>query len=363
MPVTVAVGHVLQACEAIAEAHALGIVHRDLKPANLFLTQRADGSPLVKVLDFGISKAAPTEPGANLTRTQTVMGSPAYMSPEQLRSSRDVDARSDIWSLGIVLYELVSGRQPFTGQTFSEICLKVGMDPLPPLAMPYLPPGFAAVVATCLEKDPRQRYQNLAELTAALAQFVPEPSRVSAVRVSRVLNVAPDSIRTVATAAVPASPTTLWSASGQMTAPPARTRRGRLWIGVGLVALAAAAGLAYSMSGSPSGGQVGASGVPDSTARAPATSPAAAAPVSAVAPQPQLADAGVASAAASPDAGAAVADEPSAPPASAPAAASEAAKRRSRDRGAAPGQPSGKAAPARRGRRSTDDDLDLDIRR
>jgi serine/threonine-protein kinase len=95
----------LQACEALAEAHALGIVHRDIKPANFFLTRRADGTPLLKVLDFGISKTSTMN--GQLTVTQTVMGTPAYMSPEQMRSSHDVDHRSDIWSLGVVLYELL----------------------------------------------------------------------------------------------------------------------------------------------------------------------------------------------------------------------------------------------------------------
>ena len=116
----------LQACEALAEAHSLGIVHRDIKPANFFLTRGSDGAPLLKVLDFGISKAPTT--GSNLTATQSVMGTPAYMSPEQMRSSRDVDNRSDIWSLGIVLYELLQGAPPFGGDTFSSMVIKVVTD-------------------------------------------------------------------------------------------------------------------------------------------------------------------------------------------------------------------------------------------
>src|SRR4051812_480796 len=107
MPMSDAVDAVLQACEALAEAHALGIVHRDLKPANLFLTRRPDGTPSIKVLDFGISKL--TAPGADhsMTKTSAVMGSPLYMSPEQMTASRGVDARTDIWALGVVLYELL----------------------------------------------------------------------------------------------------------------------------------------------------------------------------------------------------------------------------------------------------------------
>ena len=126
MPVEQAVEFVLQACEAIAEAHALGIVHRDLKPANLFCVRRADGLLSVKVLDFGISKV--TAPGAgdsSMTRTSAVMGSPLYMSPEQIQSSKRVDARSDVWSLGVILYQLVSGQTPFDAEEVMELAVKI----------------------------------------------------------------------------------------------------------------------------------------------------------------------------------------------------------------------------------------------
>src|SRR3984957_9184121 len=118
LPVEEAIDYALQAMEAIAEAHTVGLVHRDLKPANLFLTRRPDGSGLIKVLDFGISKATESSPrDQSLTATAAIMGSPVYMSPEQLRSSKNVDARTDIWALGIILYELVSGRTPFEDET------------------------------------------------------------------------------------------------------------------------------------------------------------------------------------------------------------------------------------------------------
>ncbi|MCL2449490.1 MAG: serine/threonine protein kinase, partial [Polyangiaceae bacterium] len=122
----------LQACEAIAEAHSLGIVHRDLKPANLFVIRRNDGLESIKVLDFGISKVTGRMRGGSTSGTQAgiIIGSPHYMSPEQMRSSRDVDPQSDIWSLGIVLYELLAGHPPFVAETFSEICVKVVTDPL-----------------------------------------------------------------------------------------------------------------------------------------------------------------------------------------------------------------------------------------
>ena len=158
----------LQACEALAEAHSLGIVHRDIKPANFFLTRGSDGAPLLKVLDFGISKAPTT--GSNLTATQSVMGTPAYMSPEQMRSSRDVDHRSDIWALGIVLYELLQGVPPYGGDTFSSMVIKVVTEPLPRLTV-ALPGDLEAIVYRCLEKDPARRFQNVAELTQMLAPY------------------------------------------------------------------------------------------------------------------------------------------------------------------------------------------------
>ncbi len=158
----------LQACEALAEAHALGIVHRDIKPANLFITRRADGTLLLKVLDFGISKIQTTS--GLLTATQTAMGTPAYMSPEQMRSSHDVDHRSDIWSLGVVIYELLQGAPPFGGDTFSSMVLKVVNEPLPKLTV-RLPGDLDDVVYRCLEKDPARRFQSTAELAQAIAKY------------------------------------------------------------------------------------------------------------------------------------------------------------------------------------------------
>ena len=123
-----AADYVLQACFAVAEAHSLGIVHRDLKPANLFVTRRMDGTTLVKVLDFGISKSAAGD-GRQLTPTQAMLGTAACISPEQMRSAGSVDARTDVWSIGTVLYELVEARRPFQADSFSEMCVMVAMDP------------------------------------------------------------------------------------------------------------------------------------------------------------------------------------------------------------------------------------------
>ena len=175
--------YVLQACVAIAEAHSLGIVHRDLKPANLFVTRRLDGTMLIKVLDFGIA-TAPSSQELKITKTTAVMGSPGYMSPEHLRSARDVDVRSDIWALGVILYEASTGKLPFIAQTITELAVKVVMDEPEPLV--GIDPTYAAVVTRCLQKDPAQRYQNIAELAADLAPIAGESAQASAFLVMKI---------------------------------------------------------------------------------------------------------------------------------------------------------------------------------
>jgi serine/threonine protein kinase len=179
----VAADYVLQACEAVAEAHSLGIVHRDLKPQNLFLTTRVGGAPLIKVLDFGISKMA-SEVASGLTQTQTTIGSPLYMAPEQMRSARNVDGRADIWALGVVLYKLMSGEVPFQADTMPELCYKVVHDPPRPLTevRPDVPAGLAAIVMRCLEKEPEMRFANVGELASALEPFAPVAAYASAER-------------------------------------------------------------------------------------------------------------------------------------------------------------------------------------
>ncbi len=173
LPVDAAAEYIAQACEAVAEAHAQGIIHRDIKPQNLFLTTHMGGSPLVKVLDFGVSKVS-IAGIETLTRSTTVMGSPLYMSPEQMRSARDVDPRSDVWSLGIVLFELLTGRVPFDADSMPALCLKVVSDDMPRLDRDRtdVPAELAAIVLRCLAKDPDRRYRDAAELGAALTRFL-----------------------------------------------------------------------------------------------------------------------------------------------------------------------------------------------
>jgi eukaryotic-like serine/threonine-protein kinase len=189
LPVEDAVDYLLQACEAVAEAHAFGIVHRDLKPANLFLTHAPDGSPCVKVLDFGLSKLVAAEPPGALTAHHQVLGSPHFMSPEQMRSSRDVDARSDVWALGAVLFTLIAGRCPFEGRVFAEICAAVLGGDRKRLRdeRPDAPAELEAIVARCLSADPEARYESVASLAVALAPFAPQRAHPRVERVGRVL--------------------------------------------------------------------------------------------------------------------------------------------------------------------------------
>ncbi|WP_438018507.1 protein kinase [Sorangium sp. So ce315] len=187
-----AADYVLQACVAMAEAHAAGIVHRDLKPANLFLTAKPGGAKLIKVLDFGISKEL-RGGGAALTRTWEMLGSPVYMPPEQMRSSRSVDARSDIWALGAILYRLLTGRPPFEAPALAELMLLVATaEPVPPSALRSdLPSELERVIFHCLQKDPAQRPQTVAELSLALAPFAPAGGQERAERAARIVAAAP----------------------------------------------------------------------------------------------------------------------------------------------------------------------------
>jgi serine/threonine-protein kinase len=181
------VSYMLQACSGLAVAHSLGIVHRDLKPENLFLAIEPDGGECLKVLDFGIARSH-SRPRP-LTRGKVGVGSPGYMSPEQVEGSAHVDARSDIWTLGVVMYELLSHRSAFSGETPQSLCLQILNSPVEPLAhlRPDLPAALVYVVERCMERDPARRFQNVAELAEALAPLHEASPPSDAERVRRVL--------------------------------------------------------------------------------------------------------------------------------------------------------------------------------
>jgi serine/threonine protein kinase len=189
-PIDLAVECVLQACEALAEAHALGIIHRDLKPANLFLTEAVDGSPCVKVLDFGISRMSRRHGLSALTDPGTVLGTPSYMAPEQMEAADTVDARSDIWALGTILYELLVGKPPYTGESLPQIFMKIMRSKTPKASAVRsgVPSGIDVIIARCLEIDAPERFQTVAELAWALSTVGAPHARDSAARISRVFD-------------------------------------------------------------------------------------------------------------------------------------------------------------------------------
>jgi serine/threonine-protein kinase len=250
LPFEQAVDFILQACQALADAHAIGIIHRDIKPSNLFVIRKTDGNESLKVLDFGISKvtgvaAAGTDMG--MTSTRSLMGSPLYMSPEQMASSRDVGVCSDIWSLGVTIHELLTGKPPFEADNVTELCSKVLTQPTPRLRdwRPDAPERLQAVIDRCLEKQPEKRYSNVAELAIALMPFGTKRGRLSAHDALRVLQAAGMSMSALAlppsSTDVSPSPTSAQAATGTVapwsqTHPEAKRRAGLL-IGASAVLL------------------------------------------------------------------------------------------------------------------------------
>lgn len=172
-PFETSVSYIVQACDALTEAHAAGIIHRDLKPENLFLTRRGSGAVVVKVLDFGISKVSATEADAPPSLAIGNVGTPLYMAPEQMRSSHDVDPRADIWSLGAILFELLSGLPPFPARSYADLCVVVASGEKPRLDVleAIAPPALIEIIGRCLKCDPAHRFQTTAELAAALEPF------------------------------------------------------------------------------------------------------------------------------------------------------------------------------------------------
>ena len=192
LPVEECMNYALQAIEAVAEAHSLGIVHRDLKPENLFLARQPDGTRRVKVLDFGISKSMVIGSADNrsLTQSSTIMGSPLYMSPEQMRAPRTVDARTDIWSLGAIIYELLSGHPPYVADTLPQLCAKMlESDPAPLRAVRAdVDPELERTVTRCLARNVNERWQSMGELAQALLPYASRSARINVERAGRVLN-------------------------------------------------------------------------------------------------------------------------------------------------------------------------------
>ncbi len=246
-----AVEFVLQSCEAVAEAHALGIVHRDLKPANLFCIRRADGRLSIKVLDFGISKMSQfggSGPSA-VTHATALMGSPLYMSPEQMKSAKDVNSQTDIWAIGVILYELLTGKPPFLAESLPELFYQVALQAAPSIRdfRPEIPVSLEAVILRCLEKGREQRYSNVAELALALLPFAPGRGKGSVERISGIIQAAGLSTSALA---LPPSPQRQGTVASAGTSPPvSRTahraagvpglapRRRGVFVGLGLVGL------------------------------------------------------------------------------------------------------------------------------
>jgi serine/threonine-protein kinase len=208
MSEAVAVDYVLQACDALAEAHKRGIVHRDLKPSNLFLCKNHK-PPIIKLLDFGVSKFKDNSLLANtspsLTAEAALLGTPYYMSPEQIRSAKDVDERADVWALGVILYELISGRLPFDGTTATAVLAAICGDKPKQLhdVVAAVSADVSEIVGACLAKNLEERMPNVRELVRALAAVAPDKASTIDERLAGI-NVHSNTANTLDSSAVPA---------------------------------------------------------------------------------------------------------------------------------------------------------------
>ena len=253
LPIHVAVDYVLQAVEALAEAHARGIIHRDLKPSNLFLSRRADGSPVVRVIDFGLSKTSASSAEAGVSNRDGAFGTPLYMAPEQMESTGAIDARCDIWALGATLHALVTGEPPFAGGSVVQIFERI-LQGAPRLrdVLPEAPIAVEAALLRCMQREPEARFATVAELAEALAEGAPEHAQLSVQRAARILSAPP------AEADAGVDPGDV--ASESPLAPPARTSAGlkASWLEVGPydVTVDASRDTAKSFTGNADAGKV-----------------------------------------------------------------------------------------------------------
>jgi serine/threonine-protein kinase len=291
LPSTDAVDYILEALDAIAEAHALSIIHRDLKPSNLFLANRVDGSTTIKVLDFGISKQLTAPDKHKLTGAHLAMGTPAYMAPEQLKNARDVDARADIWSLGVVLFEILTGTLPFAGDSPTEFLANILTEPPASLHARRgdAPPGLEEVIGLCLRRKPDDRYATVAELAEALAPFGSGRTAEELKRIRSLGSPVPSAQPSAPRARAPLAETVVAQSSGstlltwKTPGVPLRGHAASIGVGVGAAALIVAGAVMFVRSsasksaslpsGTPAGlAAVGAIGSAGSAPRAPAAS-------------------------------------------------------------------------------------------
>jgi serine/threonine-protein kinase len=319
MPLPALAAIVDQLSKGLQVAHAAGIVHRDLKPSNVFLVASEDGD-LVKLLDFGVAKVQSSAITDEATKTGQILGSPHYMSPEQAKGAKTIDHRSDLWSLGVMVYRAITGRRPFAGETFGELIVAICTAPMaaPSSLVPDLPPGVDAFFERALARDPALRFQSAREMAAAFAEVVtgttdaptPEPRSPRRELVSHatvelstsdllpvtatVSNTSEPSVdRRAHTLTLPGAPQSFPSLSAEAIVP--RRRRALVWVGVGCGVLMTIAGALALVDQTAAAPLAVASPPPTQPATASATpaepaasteAPAAVAPAPSARPQP-----------------------------------------------------------------------------